>query len=74
MDVKLKKDGFKINWMTMGNAETGEILWKSSGIECFHDSEEEIEAIIPAKILSLDSVSREVNFSSKESMKKLRVE
>ncbi len=74
MDVNKIKEGFKINWMTMGDAETGEVLWKSKGDEKFTESDIEIEARIPAKILQCESVSREVNFSSCESMKKLRVE
>lgn len=47
---KIKK-GFKINCLTMGNFETGKVLWKSNECSHYHDSKEEMTAHIPKEIL-----------------------
>jgi retinal rod rhodopsin-sensitive cGMP 3',5'-cyclic phosphodiesterase subunit delta len=68
------KEGFKINWMNMTNFESGEIIWKSETGQNFHDSESEIKARIPKKILQCKAVARELNFSSIEPIQRLRLE
>jgi len=67
------KEGFKINQICMGNAETGEVIWKSDHCENFHDSNEELRAEIPKKILKSKVSFREINFSSEELINKLRL-
>src|SRR5688500_14009296 len=67
------KQGFRINYLTMGNAETGEIFWKLEDCHKLHDSSEELEANIPKKILKCRIVSRDVNFSSEELIKRLKL-
>ena len=67
------KKGFKINWMNMGDAETSQILWNCENCTNYHDSSEEIIAQIPEKILKCRIASREINFSSIEKIKKLRL-
>lgn len=67
-------NGFFINSITMSDAETGEIIWASDDCQCFLNSEKELKAYIPSKLLKCRSIAREVNFSSKESIRKLRLE
>ena len=67
------KQGFKINWLTMGDAETGEVLWKSEDCSNYHDSEEEMTATIPKKILKTKVSYREINFSSEEKIDRLKL-
>lgn len=66
-------DGFSINFMTMKNANTNEVLWESDswGRDLF---ERELEAHIPEKILQCRAVSREINFSSVKSMQNFNLE
>lgn len=64
--------GFKLNWMNLRDADSGKILWQSSDDLSAPDLEH--EARVPKKILKCRAVSREINFSSKESMEKFRLE
>jgi len=64
--------GFKLNWMNLRDADTGKILWQGS--EDLSVPGLEHEARVPKKILKCKSVSREINFSSKEQMTKFRLE
>ena len=65
--------GFRINWMNMRNATTGALVWESGswGQRMF---EEEMQAHVPASILSCRAVSREMNFSSLEEIPHFRLE
>lgn len=65
-------DGFQLNWMNLRDANTGRVLWQ--GNEDLSKPEHEHEARVPKKILKCKAVSREINFSSKESMEKFRLE
>ena len=72
--IKKIQEGFSINLITMSDGETGEIIWRSDDCQNFFNSNKELKAYIPSKILQCRSVAREVNFSSKETIKKLRLE
>uniref|UniRef100_A0A0N5B0J1 GMP_PDE_delta domain-containing protein n=1 Tax=Syphacia muris TaxID=451379 RepID=A0A0N5B0J1_9BILA len=61
-----------INWMCLRDADTGEILWKST--EDLADSSKEHQARVPKKILKCRAISKEINFTSKEQMKNFRLE
>lgn len=68
--IRRIREGFKINWMNMRDASTGEVLWEQGD----WDTEQEMtEAEIPAAILRCKQVSREINFSSSEMMNSLRL-
>jgi retinal rod rhodopsin-sensitive cGMP 3',5'-cyclic phosphodiesterase subunit delta len=58
--------------MNLRDATSGKILWQGSDDLSVPDVEH--EARVPKKILKCKAVSREVNFSSKEQMNKLRLE
>jgi len=66
--------GFRINYMTMSDATNGTEMW-NSGTE-WDDGlfETELEAHVPASILSCPAVAREINFSSREEMSNFRLE
>ena len=65
--------GFKLNWMNMRDAYTGELLWEQkTGWENMYM--EEMVAHIPSTILKCRAVSREVNFSSKHKFENFRLE
>lgn len=64
--------GFKLNWMNLRDADNGRILWQSSDDLSIPDKDH--EARVPKKILKCKTVSREINFSSKEQMDKFRLE
>lgn len=64
--------GFKLNWMNLRDGDTGKIYWQSSDDLSVPDREH--EARVPKKVLKAKAVSREINFSSKEEMKSLRLE
>lgn len=64
--------GFKLNWMNLRDANSGKVLWQSSDDLSVADVEH--EARVPKKILKCKSVSREINFTSKELMDKFRLE
>ncbi|XP_065842780.1 retinal rod rhodopsin-sensitive cGMP 3',5'-cyclic phosphodiesterase subunit delta-like [Oscarella lobularis] len=73
-DAKAKQIlcGFKLNWMNLRDAGTGKILWQGS--DDLSAPGVEHEARVPKKILKCKAVSREINFSSAEEMKKFRLE
>jgi len=64
-------DGFRINWMNMSDADTGEILWEDND---WSDLLMERDIHIPARILKCRAVSREFQFSSVEMLEGLRLE
>ncbi|CAE6970964.1 PDE6D [Symbiodinium natans] len=68
--VQSIREGFRINWMNMRDALTGQVLWESGEWDCGLD---ELEAQVPREILSCRQVSRELNFSSVEVMTSLRL-
>ncbi|XP_063677997.1 retinal rod rhodopsin-sensitive cGMP 3',5'-cyclic phosphodiesterase subunit delta-like [Bolinopsis microptera] len=73
MEVKQKKTlGFRLNWMNLRDAESGKVLWQ--GDDDLTLSSKEHEARVPKKILKCRSVSREINFSSEQEMKRFRLE
>mmetsp|Transcript_41973 Transcript_41973/g.82876 ORF Transcript_41973/g.82876 Transcript_41973/m.82876 type:complete len:142 (+) Transcript_41973:390-815(+) len=61
---------FSINSMNMRDAETGELLWECGKWDL---SSKLLQATIPKKILKCKAVSREINFSSKNAIKKLKL-
>ncbi|XP_041973194.1 retinal rod rhodopsin-sensitive cGMP 3',5'-cyclic phosphodiesterase subunit delta [Aricia agestis] len=65
-------NGFQLNWMNLRDADTGKILWQNN--EDMSSPDVEHEARVPKRILKCRSVSREMNFSSIESMDKFRLE
>lgn len=65
-------NGFKLNWMNLRDADTGKMLWQ--GTDDLSKPDVEHEARVPKKILKCRAVSREINFSSVESMEKFRLE
>ncbi|KAJ2950775.1 hypothetical protein O0L34_g9040 [Tuta absoluta] len=64
--------GFQVNWMNLRDADTGKILWQHN--EDMSCPDVEHEARVPKRILKCRVVSREMNFSSIESMEKFRLE
>eukprot|EP00930_Biecheleria_cincta_P093251 TRINITY_DN83489_c0_g1_i1.p1 TRINITY_DN83489_c0_g1~~TRINITY_DN83489_c0_g1_i1.p1 ORF type:complete len:149 (-),score=35.16 TRINITY_DN83489_c0_g1_i1:96-542(-) len=64
------REGFRINWMNMRDASTGEVLWEVGDWNCDAD---ELEAQVPRDILRCRQVSRELNFSSVEVMHSLKL-
>ncbi|KAL4466062.1 hypothetical protein ABPG74_004299 [Tetrahymena malaccensis] len=71
VDPQLIKQGFQINELTMGDAETGNKLWVCQDSQQLINSEQEIQANIPKQLLQCKSVSRDINFSSAHAIKKL---
>ncbi|XP_026313799.1 retinal rod rhodopsin-sensitive cGMP 3',5'-cyclic phosphodiesterase subunit delta [Hyposmocoma kahamanoa] len=65
-------NGFQVNWMNLRDADTGKILWQHN--EDLSDPNMEHEARVPKRILKCRVVSREMNFSSIESMERFRLE
>ena len=63
--------GFKINWMNMSDAGTGEVLWRDDG---WGDLMTQRDIHIPKSILKCRAVSREFQFSSIEMLQTLRLE
>ena len=63
--------GFRINWMNMADASTGEILWQDSE---WGDLLTERDIHLPKRILQCRAVSREFQFSSVEMLQGLRLE
>jgi len=64
-------EGFKIDWMNMADASTGEVLWQDDE---WGDLLTERDIHIPARILRCRAVSREFQFSSVEMLQGLRLE
>lgn len=58
--------------MIFRDADTGKIIWQEN--KDLSASGEEHKAHIPVKILDLRAVSREINFSSVESMENFRLD
>lgn len=65
-------EGFKVNWLNLRDADSGEILWESK--DDLSKPDRVYEAHVPRDILKCRAVSREVNFSSVEPMEKLRLQ
>ena len=63
--------GFRINWMNMADAASGEILWQDSE---WGDLLTQRDIHIPKRILQCRAVSREFQFSSIEMLQGLRLE
>lgn len=63
---------FCSNWMILRDADTGKVIWQEN--KDLSSSEEEHRAQIPTKILDLRAVSREINFSTVESLKNFRLD
>lgn len=66
------RDAFRLNWMNLRDASNGKVLWQSN--DDLSQSGVEHTARVPKKILKCKSVSREVNFYSRDELKKLRLE
>lgn len=64
--------GFRLNWMNLRDADSGKVLWQ--GDEDLTAADKEHEARVPKKILKCKSISREINFSSEQEMKRFRLE
>ncbi|KAI2799106.1 hypothetical protein RDWZM_004389 [Blomia tropicalis] len=64
--------GFKLNWMNLRDADTGDIVWEEKSD--FLKPDKEHEARVPKRILNCRAVSREINFTSVEPMEKFRLE
>ncbi len=64
-------DGFRINWMNMSDATTGQVLWQDDE---WDDLLMERDIHIPRSILKCRAVSREFQFSSVEMLQGLRLE
>lgn len=60
------------NWMILRDADTGKVIWQEN--KDLSSSDEEHRAQIPTKILDLRAVSREINFSTVESLKNFRLD
>ncbi|XP_053600020.1 retinal rod rhodopsin-sensitive cGMP 3',5'-cyclic phosphodiesterase subunit delta [Plodia interpunctella] len=65
-------NGFQVNWMNLRDADTSKILWQHN--EDMSNPDVEHEARVPKRILKCRVVSREINFSSVESMERFRLE
>ena len=63
--------GFRIDWMNMSDAYTGEVLWQDNN---WGDLLTERDIHIPKAILQCRAVSREFQFSSVEMLQGLRLE
>jgi len=63
--------GFRINQMGLRNALTGECVWQSATWP--EDFSNEVKVTIPKYILTLESVSSEVSFSSAERIDQFRL-
>lgn len=68
---KIQK-GFQINYMILRDADTGKVIWQEN--KDFSSCDVEHEARVPVKILDLRAVSREINFSTIESMENFRLD
>ncbi|XP_031620442.1 probable cGMP 3',5'-cyclic phosphodiesterase subunit delta isoform X3 [Contarinia nasturtii] len=66
------QNGFQINWMILRDADTGSVIWQEN--KDLASSGKEHNARIPTKILDLRAVSREINFSTVESIENFRLD
>ncbi|XP_050362948.1 retinal rod rhodopsin-sensitive cGMP 3',5'-cyclic phosphodiesterase subunit delta [Nymphalis io] len=64
--------GFQINYMNLRDVDTGKVIWQHN--DDMSNPDVEHEARVPKRILKSRVVSREMNFSSVESMDKFRLE
>ncbi|VDM95069.1 unnamed protein product [Thelazia callipaeda] len=64
--------GFKLNWMSLRDAESGKMLWQCD--EDLASPGMEHQAHVPKSILNCRAVSREINFTSVEKIEKFRLE
>ncbi|XP_043215417.1 retinal rod rhodopsin-sensitive cGMP 3',5'-cyclic phosphodiesterase subunit delta-like [Amphibalanus amphitrite] len=64
--------GFQVNWMNLRDADDGKILWQ--GNEDLSLPDVEHKARVPKTILKCRAISREINFTSAESMERFRLE
>lgn len=60
------------NWMILRDADTGKVIWQEN--KDLSSSVGEHKAQIPTKILDLRAVSREINFSTVESIENFRLD
>ena len=58
--------------MILRDADTGKVIWQEN--KDFSSAEVEHEARVPVKVLDLRAVSREINFSTVESMENFRLD
>ncbi|VDK71856.1 unnamed protein product [Onchocerca ochengi] len=65
-------EGFKLNWMSLRDAESGKVLWQS--YEDLSSPGREHQARVPKSILNCRAISREINFTSAEKINKFRLE
>lgn len=70
----MTNSGFRINYISIINAENGQLMWKSQEGEEFHSSDKEIQANLPKQIFDLDGFTREIHFSANEKIQNLRLE
>lgn len=63
--------GFRINHMTMREEETGAVLWERS--QWAGAFEEELQLRLPRAVLACRAVSREMNFTSAETLRDFRL-
>jgi len=66
--------GFTITSMSMRDALTGRLIWRSTDWDVDEMFENELREDIPKEILKCRVVSREINFTSAEEMTKFRLE
>jgi len=64
------KEGFKINWMKMKNAQTGDVMWECNEWNLEKNNHSEY---LPKELLSCKEVVREINFSSIETLDNLEL-
>jgi len=72
--ARKKALGFRIISMCMRDTIGGEILWQQNRFDVHDMFAKEMEERIPKSILSCKAVSREIQFSSTEELKNLRIE
>lgn len=58
--------------MILRDADTGKLIWQEN--KDFSSPDNEHEAKVPVKILDTRAISREINFSSIESMENFRLD
>lgn len=64
--------GFQMNWMKLRDGDTGKILWQINADMSSPDVIHEVR--VPERILECRVISRELNFSSLQSMDRFRIE
>lgn len=61
--------GFRIEEMTMRNGDSGAVVWRAANLGAEDLFAGQLEAVLPASLLSAGSVMRSITFSSREVMK-----